>query len=36
MYNEIEQRPRHDHSCLLRQYETSSIMGNSYDLVMRL
>ena len=28
MCNEIEQRPGHDHSCLLRQYETSQTNSN--------
>ena len=28
MCNEIKQRPRHDHSCLLRQYETSQTNSN--------
>ena len=32
----IEQRPRHDHSCLLRQYETSQTNRNCKTLAPKL
>ena len=36
MCNEIEQRPRHDHSCLLRQYETSQTNSNWQSALARI
>ena len=33
MCNEIEQRPGHDHSCLLRQYETSQTNSNCKNTI---